>query len=544
MAEIKSSTHEDLELDAQEMTIFEEGDCWLVALDDWEISLILSSLRYAHWPRRWRNLGSHTWDEIEEKVCRLEYCLMAGCDISELLGKFDTLNTNLGNLSGKFTHDEKNIAQLVSELSTDGLTVNTENLEEAIANLTEQFIFRSGEEETDITGYARLIWQVLDDMQFDLRNLLLVYGEKGLAQIISELPISGITEAVNGLELVANCAPDVNLSCSPDVTVISGASGETGTVLPHDPGIIGGDPPAGYDSYAPEIVDETRCKIANAIVDELVNVLQALIDGNVLWTVKVGGWVAAGIIALAYAFTAPGILVLGIAAKEVVGYITDFLKNLVQLEDSDLTELKNILSNNKQEFVCILYNALDDNSVLDVKADFDSALLDHEANTAERALMDAFLAVDVLNNLYWQPTWALNGKTVEEWLDGYTGSVDCDACLPGIVYIRDGELVSGYLSSEFIARSVSTYVFNSVWLQSIRLLPETSGQNILHTVSLYLDTQATYFVEWIDQNNQYQYVNWSADLPSGSIIAKGGFNIIGSSNQDPFEVSYIVEISS
>lgn len=424
MSEIKSSTHEDLVFDGEAMSsIFEDTDCWLVALDDWEIAVILSSLRYAHWPRRWRNLGSHTWAEIEAKICGLEYCLMAGCNVGELLDKFDTLNETLLTLAGRFvTPEDKGIAEVVEDLElTCDTTVNFDTA--AIVEAVEALELTCGDTEVNFDTAAIV---VAIEAQTTLQET------RSIAEVTAQnTNFSDLVEAVDGLELVANCAPDVNLSCSPDVTVISGgAGGETGTTMPHDPGTIGEEPPTGYEPYAPEIVDETTCKIANAIVDEIRIALQAFIDQNILNTIRAGAWFAA--LTIGYVLAGP-IMILGLSL-DVVGFITGILKSLVPLEDSDLTELINLLTDYEEEFVCILYNGQNGDSVLDVKDAFNQALLAHEANTYQRALMDVFLAVDVLNNLYWQPTWALNGKTVEEWLDGYEGSVGCGVCGEDVIW--------------------------------------------------------------------------------------------------------------
>jgi len=95
----QTTLFEDAQFNADELANQYDDECqWLVALSDWEITVILSSLRYAEWPSRWV-LGSHTWDEIEAKISGLEYCLMAGCNVEALLEKLDVLSTNLGDIT-------------------------------------------------------------------------------------------------------------------------------------------------------------------------------------------------------------------------------------------------------------------------------------------------------------------------------------------------------------------------------------------------------------------------------------------------------------
>lgn len=90
MSRIVSSTNEDVKFDWEALSeMFIDRNCWLVILDDWQISLLLSSLRFAYWSTRWKNYSS--WDDVEMAVTELEYCLMAGCNISDLQTKLDLL---------------------------------------------------------------------------------------------------------------------------------------------------------------------------------------------------------------------------------------------------------------------------------------------------------------------------------------------------------------------------------------------------------------------------------------------------------------------
>jgi hypothetical protein len=88
MGKITSSSTSDVLLDWQAMAnMFEEQACWLVALNDWQIALILSLLRYAHWVTRWINFNN--WDDVDASVAETERCLMSGCDLTNLT---ETLN--------------------------------------------------------------------------------------------------------------------------------------------------------------------------------------------------------------------------------------------------------------------------------------------------------------------------------------------------------------------------------------------------------------------------------------------------------------------
>jgi hypothetical protein len=341
MSIIQSSRAEDLEFDGEVLeTLFEDSDCWLVALDDWDISVILSSLRYAHWRKRWREdkdlKGSLTWDEIEEKLTQLEYCLMAGCNVSELLDKFDDLNGYMLTLVGRFVSGENNI-----------------------------------------------------------------------------------TQAVENLELVANCAPDVNLSCSPDVIVNVGGGGETvGTQPPSEPGEEGGTPPDGWTE--PSEVDNRKCKVANNIWDKLYFILDQLDkDGfeNILSTLGVGVATSLVVAALSVASGPVGwsLIVVGTVGSIILVFLA---------QSVDLDNLKDTMTNNKEDLICALYNSTDAQMAKD---DFIQVLTDGGANSGQIALFQVILAFDVVNALFFARDDA-NGQAFEAELDGYTVSVECYIC--------------------------------------------------------------------------------------------------------------------
>jgi hypothetical protein len=393
---IQSSSREDVEYDNAALEEkFQDTDCWLVALDDWEISILLSSLRYAHWSRRWRSLGSLTWDEIQAKIENLEHCLMAGCNVGELLDKFDTLNINL--------------------------VTNNEDLVEAINNLSEQFIYRTGEDEEDIAKIVRDTKEILRDQYYDLRNLLLSYSEKGIAQIISELPIAGISTAIENQEITSICSPDVN------VEVNCGSGGCSGGCdnPPSQPGTEGGTPPENWTD-PPENEDpefDRKCRVSNMMYDGLYQVINQFNKNDledIITTLGVGAGV--GIIAAALAIvTGPvgfGLAVLGVVTAIALTFIGQSI---------DLYELLTILDTNHQSLVCALYNSTDAQSAID---DFVQVLTDGGANTAQTNLIRAIFIIDSANTLFFTPDNS-NGDKLEADLDGYISAIDCTSCAFG-----------------------------------------------------------------------------------------------------------------
>jgi hypothetical protein len=161
MAKIESSTREDLIFDGDALTDWEDNGCWLVALDNWEIAVILSSLRYAHWQKRWRSLGGHTWDEIEAKICELEYCLMAGCNVENLI------KTNLMMIAA-ITGQQINLDAIGDDYFTGVKNYTSTGL----AN-------RIGRELPQTSQFS------LNYMLMEIKNAL-NYGEKNITQIVSE----------------------------------------------------------------------------------------------------------------------------------------------------------------------------------------------------------------------------------------------------------------------------------------------------------------------------------------------------------------------
>lgn len=539
---IQSSRAEDIEYDNEKLEEqYPDPDCWLVALDDWEIAVILSSLRYAHWTRRWRNLGSLTWDEIEAKITNLEYCLMAGCNVQNLIktnlmmiaamtgqsidlddidddyftGEKDYTSTGLANrigpealhtaetsisyrlgvvsdflvsISNRFTFDDKNITETLSEIAGG-------NVAEAIDHLAEQFIYRDGEEETDIAKYAKNLSETLSDLKYDLRYLLLVYNDKSISQIISELPIADITEAVNGLELVANCAPDVNCG-----------SGEGGTQPPSEPGTEGGTPPTGWEE-PPEVTDR-KCKVANAIHENYVQWIER-------WDFY--GVDNFSVITYTALFTLLGICVGEISTPvplidglggAVVGFFSGCALAILG-GGFDLEQLLSAMDTYEQDLVCALYNAT---SATEAQEAYWQVLRDNGVTTGNIALLQAAMIVDIMNTLFFTPEGA-KGAEIEAALENYTGGVDCDECNPVAFEFRYSEVLPGQHLVEGEMRVGSTFTAQNgvyVGLHSMLYLLNISGRCLKLTIDSvtenYTPRTGDYPAQWIDCENVTNYV--------------------------------------
>jgi hypothetical protein len=78
-----SSRSNDVKLDWQAMQSIATGTCYAVIVDDFDIALIISLLRYAEWPSRWDNAPAD-FSEVTQEVTGLEWCLMSGCNLDTL----------------------------------------------------------------------------------------------------------------------------------------------------------------------------------------------------------------------------------------------------------------------------------------------------------------------------------------------------------------------------------------------------------------------------------------------------------------------------
>jgi hypothetical protein len=431
MPRIQSSRAEDVEYDggALEET-FQDSDCWLIALDDWEIAVILSSLRYAHWQKRWRNLGTLTWDEIQAKVENLEHCLMAGCNVSELLDKLDALVgkfmndagsitdnlTNINeNLVGALYHGDKGLAEIVSELelvvNTAGATVNFDT--EAIADA---IIAQTTMQET--------------------RSIAEVTGQN--------TNFSDLVEAVNGLELSAICSPDVTVNCGSSGGGCCG--GEGTTPPPSGPATGGGTPPMGYVT-PPNTTYDRKCKVANYIIDSLRKFLHELDVNHVDEFGQLGTAIAISTAtALIGAALGSEVPVFGNLFGAIVGGISGLVIAFV-VGVPDLTAMVQAIDAYRQEMVCALYSAADAEQAKENLKDVFSeagASWSSEVYLGALGVLDALLGNYAwLNILFFTPEEG--GQDIEAELDGYDPPTPCDGCNARVMKYQDPNVSGLYV---------------------------------------------------------------------------------------------------
>lgn len=177
----------DIQFDAQFMEEYFNSDCqWLVALTDWDLSILLSLLRYASWEARWINHAD--FQEILWQVQRLEHCLMSGCQVSDLIktnlmlyaaisGQTVDLDAALPNgsfsvdgLTPKFEGNNGNITEAVEALSTDlsSMTISIGDVElpTGLTDAINAITTALSDIKTEITGL-----DVTEDLEDDLANV-------------------------------------------------------------------------------------------------------------------------------------------------------------------------------------------------------------------------------------------------------------------------------------------------------------------------------------------------------------------------------------
>jgi hypothetical protein len=181
--------HEDVQFDAAFMEEYFDSDCqWLVALNDWQLSVILSAVRYAHWPSRWVNYSD--WSEIFWKVQELEHCLMAGCNVGDLLDKFDLLIATFTGPSGEtfasmFNLVEEELAGINAELTamTAATGLIASNTDTVNKTLNESFNLYDGEH----GGLENNINERLKNLNITTGGLIDAVDLIGVAENLGEL---------------------------------------------------------------------------------------------------------------------------------------------------------------------------------------------------------------------------------------------------------------------------------------------------------------------------------------------------------------------
>lgn len=269
-------------------------------------------------------------------------------------------------------------------------------------------------------------------MPGDINNTDILNSNNQLIKAVNDLEL-----AIQDLVLTSTCSPTINTSCpAPNVYVTCQC--DSGTQPPMDPGTEGETAPDGYED-PPTPGYDRKCRVANLFYDEVYYIIDQFEIYGVETIISVFVGTAAALIGNILLAT----VLVGYSVFSLVGGIPGII--IALMTSVDLTSLKTILSNNKEDLICALYNSTDAVSAI---ADFKHVLQDNGANSAQMVLIDSIVTVMAANVLYFKLTGS-QGNSVEAALDGYTGTVDCAVCGTtwGAFTLNNGTLVSGSLAA-------------------------------------------------------------------------------------------------
>lgn len=189
---------------------------------------------------------------------------------------------------------------------------------------------------------------------------------------------------------------------------------------PQPPTVEGEDPPEGFTEYDPEFT-ERKCKIANMMVDDLLELVTLLIVNNVEEAAALGLAVMSSLFTLVIAMMAAGPLGWGLAGLGTLATIIGFFL----VSTVDLDELKSIIETERTELVCALYNATDNTDAFDT---FRAVLSDAGASGSQLGFIDVLNMINGLTALFFKPDDPM-GQAIEDRLDGFTAITDCEDCI-------------------------------------------------------------------------------------------------------------------
>lgn len=239
-------------------------------------------------------------------------------------------------------------------------------------------------------------------------------------QAINDL-ITGIANLALNVE-VQSASPDVNLTCTPNVTVtpqitVNCSTGAGGSSIEQPQGDENGTPPPGYEPPDENTTDR-KCKVSNFIFDSVKATIDKLAIMDVDVYANVGYVITLGIVGGILGSEVP---VAGTVVGAVAGVVVAIASLLVTGGAVlDLGDIQDLLSAHQEDLVNTLFNSTDATSARD---EFIAALAGWGASYAEQQLVGLLLPNDLTNLLFF---------TIPEYeptFDGYEGAVNCEAQL-------------------------------------------------------------------------------------------------------------------
>lgn len=196
---------------------------------------------------------------------------------------------------------------------------------------------------------------------------------------------------------------------------------------PQPPTIEGEDPPEGFTEYDPELEDR-KCKIANMIVDDLLEMITLLIVNNVEEAAALGLAVMSSLFTLVIAMMAAGPLGWGLAGLGTLATIIGFFL----VSTVDLDEFKTIIETNRTDLICALFGAGNNTSAFTT---FRAVLAGAGASGSQLGFIDVLNMINGLTALFFKPDDPI-GQELEDRLDGFTPLTSCLLCDPpfGVIW--------------------------------------------------------------------------------------------------------------
>ena len=282
------------------------------------------------------------------------------------------------------------------------------------------------------------------------------------------------------------------------VTIQRGACGGGGiylggTEIPSESGTEFDTPP-GYFQATDEAAGSgpyysRKCKVANATHDSYREWLQGWIDQGIDSILEIQIATFGVLAGLALSAVLTPVPILDETAVVVVGFLAELgLAYIAIASDVDLQGIINIMDAHRGELVCALFDADDATQAQD---DYMDILTNNGASFGDETLMRAMMVYDVLNNLFFK-----SSEAIEAGLETYTPPDDCSGCASTCenrLATGDNFLDTGsQISADSVPSSGSN--FCSVYIDTTELLSHCGGTV---TVSNFVTTAGT-----IDQSGQ------------------------------------------
>lgn len=294
----------------------------------------------------------------------------------------------------------------------------------------------------------------------DPQNMTQVLGDienniDALRATIEARSVAETTAANTNAEMLADAINAIRLICC---TRINATGAFIPGLPPTDPATEFQDPPINFSipEQPPGTSEyyERKCKIANAIHQNVVGFVRVLRDNDVDNMTGVASVVIVTVIGFAIGEMITPVPLIDGAAGGVIGFLAGLgIAIFKLLGELNLGQLYDHLNDNSEDLICALYEASPD--TVAARADYLSVLDNAGSSAANTTLVAAILAYDLLNYLFFQ-----GEEIIEASLDNYTPPYPCSDCSQ--VPCPDFQVIYGSL----VSQNGIQYTFDSQYISS------------------------------------------------------------------------------